>query len=99
MARDGADRLLGEIRFQWWRDALEGTHAGETKANPVAAALLDTIARFDLPEAPLLELISARGRGLYGDPIESINALEAYTEATSSNLFRLAALIVDGAEA
>jgi phytoene synthase len=89
-----SEPLLGEIRFQWWRDALEG--AADAKANPVAAALLDTIVRFDLPKAPLLELISARGRGLYGDLIESINALEAYTEATCSNLLRLAALILDG---
>jgi phytoene synthase len=91
-----SEPLLGEIRFQWWRDALEG--AADAKANPVAAALLDTIARFDLPEEPLLELISARGHGLYGDAIESVNA-EAYTEATCSNLLRLAALILDGAEA
>ena len=94
-----SEPLLGEIRFQWWRDALEGTHAGEATANPLAAALLDSIARFHLPKAPLLELISARGRDLYGDPIESVNALEAYTQATCSNLLRLAALILDGEEA
>ena len=94
-----SEPLLGEIRFQWWRDALEGAHAGEAKANPVAAALLDTVARFDLPKAPFLELISARGHDLYGDMIESIEALEAYANATCSNLFRLAALILDGEEA
>src|ERR1700682_4932813 len=74
-----SEPLLGEIRLQWWRDALDGTHAGEANANPVAAALLDTIARFDLPKAPLLELIVARGRDLYGDPMQSVEALEAYT--------------------
>jgi phytoene synthase len=95
-----SEPLLGEIRFQWWRDALEGAaDAGEAKANPVAAALLDTIARFDLPKAPVLELISARAAGLYGEPMDSVAALEAYTEATCSNLLRLAALILDGAEA
>jgi 15-cis-phytoene synthase len=94
-----SEPLLGEIRFQWWRDALEGKSDADAKANPVAAALLDTVARFDLPKAPLLELISARGHDLYGDMIESVNALEAYTEATCSNLLRLAALILDGAEA
>jgi phytoene synthase len=92
-----SEPLLGEIRFQWWRDALEG--AGEAKANPVAAALLDTLARFDLPKAPLFELIVARARGLYGDPIQSIDALETYTQATCSNLLRLAALILDREEA
>jgi 15-cis-phytoene synthase len=91
-----SEPLLGEIRLQWWRDALDG--AGEAKANPVAAALLDTVARFDLPKAPLLELIVARGHDLYDDPIQSIDALETYTQATCANLFRLAALILDGEE-
>jgi phytoene synthase len=94
-----SEPLLGEIRFQWWRDALEGTNESDAKANPVAAALLDTIARFDLPKARLLELISARTTKLYGDPVQSVAALEAYTEATCSNLLRLTALILDGAEA
>jgi phytoene synthase len=95
-----SEPLLGEIRFQWWRDALEGAaDADDAKANPVAAALLDTIARFDLPKAPLLELIFARAAGLYGEPMQSVEALESYTQATCSNLLRLAALILDGAEA
>jgi 15-cis-phytoene synthase len=94
-----SEPLLGEIRLQWWRDALEGTNATEAKANPVAAALLDTIARFALPIAPLLELICGRGRDLYGEPMQSVEVLEAYTRATCANLFRLAALILDGKEA
>ncbi len=69
-----SEPLLGEIRFQWWRDALEG--AADAKANPVAAALLDTIARFDLPQAPIRELIVARTADLYGDPMQSVAALE-----------------------
>jgi 15-cis-phytoene synthase len=91
-----SEPLLGEIRLQWWRDALEG--AGEAKANPVAAALIDTRARFHLPKAPLLELIVARAAGLYDEPMESVEALESYTKATCANLFRLAALILDGEE-
>ncbi|MGH6800152.1 MAG: phytoene/squalene synthase family protein [Methylocella sp.] len=94
-----SEPLLGEIRYQWWRDALDGKNEGDAKANPVAAALLDTIARFDLPKAPLCELISARAADLYGDPVQSVEALESYTKATCSNLFRIAALILDGAEA
>lgn len=97
MGKIVSEPLLGEIRLQWWRDALEG--AGEAKANPVAAALLDTLARFDLPKAALLELIVARARGLYIEPMESVAALESYTEATCSNILRLAALILDGQEA
>ena len=93
-----SEPLLGEIRFQWWRDALDGTNDGDARANPVAAALLDTIARFDLPESPLRELIVARTADLYGEPMQSVAALESYTKATCSNLFCIAALILDGAE-
>jgi 15-cis-phytoene synthase len=91
-----SEPLLGEIRFQWWRDALEGKNEENATANPVADALLDTIARFDLPKALLLELIKARLRDIYGDKLESVSALESYLDATCANLFRLAMLILDG---
>ena len=94
-----SEPLLGEVRFQWWRDALDGKTEAGAGANPVAGALLDTIARFSLPEAPLLELIDARLTDLYADPVESAGALESYTEATCAHLFRLATLILDGEEA
>lgn len=94
-----SEPLLGEVRFQWWRDALDANGEADAKGNPVGAALLDTIARFSLPKTPLLELIDARLRDLYGDPMESVGALESYTEATCANLFRLATLILDGEEA
>lgn len=94
-----SEPMLGEIRFQWWRDALEAIAPADAQANPVAAALLDTIERFNLPKSFFLELIDARLRDLYDDPIESVEELEAYTKATSANLFRLAALILDGEEA
>lgn len=90
--------LLGEIRFQWWRDALEGASLDDALANPVSAALLDTITRFDLPKGLLLELIGARAGGLYGERPPSLAALESYLQATCAHLFRLAALTVGGEE-
>src|SRR5947199_5129239 len=68
--------MPGEIRLQWWRDALNGERAGEAAANPVAAALLDTIAHFSLPVAPLLDLIEAHSFDLYDDPIPTLGALD-----------------------
>ncbi|MEA3021998.1 MAG: 15-cis-phytoene synthase, partial [Alphaproteobacteria bacterium] len=67
--------LAGENRQQWWRDALSGVAPGEAAANPVAAALLDTIARCGLPAAPLDALIDARTRDLYDDPILTLSEL------------------------
>jgi 15-cis-phytoene synthase len=93
-----SEPLLGEIRFQWWRDALEGKNAGDARANPVSAALLDTIARFELQTAPMLELIDARRHDIYGERMDTTKALESYLDATCSNLLRLATLILDGEE-
>jgi phytoene synthase len=87
--------LAGEIRLQWWRDALSSRAPGEAAANPVAAALLDTIARCGLPVAPLDTLIDARARDLYDDPITTVSELEAYGRATASTLFGMAARILD----
>ena len=52
--------LAGEIRLQWWRDVLAGEGRGEVAANPVAAALLASLARYRLPAARLEALIEAR---------------------------------------
>jgi phytoene synthase len=89
----------GEIRLQWWRDAIERPGAGEARANPVAAALLDTIIRFRLPLQPLMEMIEARSFDLYNDPMPTLAALEGYAAKTSAVLIELAAQILDGRHA
>src|SRR5690554_4279334 len=55
----------GEIRLQWWSDALAGEAHGNVRQNPVADALLDTMARYAIPAGTLLRLIAARRFDLY----------------------------------
>lgn len=88
--------IPGEIRQQWWRDAIEGLGRGEVTANPVAAAILDTIGRFGLPRQAFIDLIDARVFDLYQDPMPSLADLEGYLGETSSALIRLATLILAG---
>src|ERR1043166_4567225 len=38
--------MAGEIRLQWWREVIAGTRPREAGAHPVAAALLEKIARY-----------------------------------------------------
>jgi phytoene synthase len=53
--RDRArEPTAGEIRLQWWADALKGVGHGNVRQNPLAAALLDAISRYGLPSGPLL---------------------------------------------
>jgi 15-cis-phytoene synthase len=90
--------MAGEIRLQWWRDAVE-SGAGEATAHPVAAALRDTIERFNIPVAPLIDLIEARSFDLYDDPMPNAAALEGYAVKTSSALIAIAVAILDPSSA
>jgi 15-cis-phytoene synthase len=84
----------GEIRLQWWREAIEGARREEARANPLAAALIDTIDRFRLPTEAFDNMLAARIFDLYDDPMPDLAAFEAYCGETSSALIRLATLIL-----
>jgi 15-cis-phytoene synthase len=86
--------MPGEIRLQWWRDVLGGAGQGDIAANPVAAALRETIVRYRLPPQVFADLIDARTFDLYDDPMPGIEELERYAEQTSSALIALAARIL-----
>jgi phytoene synthase len=87
--------MAGEIRLQWWREAIAGTRPGEAAAHPVAAALMETVARHDLAVATLAELIEARAFDLYDDPMPSLDAFAGYGRRTASGLIALAARVLD----
>ncbi len=89
-----SDPMPGEIRFQWWRDVLEGEGRGDIAAHPIAAALLDTVARCRLPRVALTNLVDARTFDLYDDPMPGMRQFEGYCGETSSALIRLAGLIL-----
>jgi phytoene synthase len=89
--------MPGELRLQWWRDALAGPAQGE--GHPVAAALRDVVVRFRLPPQMLSDLIDARTFDLYDDPMASLADLETYAARTSSAPIELAArILMDGRE-
>ena len=91
--------LPGEIRLQWWRDALNGTAAGEATGNPIADALLETISCYNLPVEPLVAMSEAWIFDLYDDPMPSLNDLEGYAGETRGALVQLAAIVLaDGAD-
>lgn len=91
-----SDPTLGEIRLQWWREALEGPRMGEAASHPTAAALFDTMKKFNLPGHALVGLVEARRSDLYADAIPSVNDLEGYCGETQGSLMRLASIVIAG---
>lgn len=92
--------LPGEIRLQWWTDALAGAGHGDVEQNPVAAELLLAVRSFDLPVDRLSKLVDAHVFDLYNDPMPDLAVLESHFRDTSGTLFACAARILgDSSEA
>src|SRR5207248_5798401 len=47
--------MPGELRLQWWRDAVVGQAHGDVARHPAASAVVATIEKFSLPRAQFLE--------------------------------------------
>ena len=91
--------MIGEIRLQWWRDAIEAMPAGAHCGHPIADALAPVVAAGRIETAPLLDLLEARALDLYPDPPPDRAAFEAYLDKTETALFRAADRLVAGAHA
>lgn len=89
------ETLPGEVRLQWWIDAIEGEARGNVEGHPVASALIDTIHRFSLHRSGFVALIEARRFDLYDDAMPTLADLEGYAGETASVLFQELVLILD----
>ena len=81
---------LGEIRLQWWRDALDRACAGETTGHPVADALGLAVRECDLSRRSLADLIDARRFDVSVKIMPDTAALDDYLAKTAGALFKLA---------
>ena len=86
------EALPGEIRLQWWRDAIANDAPG---GHPLAEALLAAIGRHNLPRKPFDDYLEARIFDLYDDPMPGRAELEGYCGETASALIQLACLVLD----
>jgi len=88
-----SEPMPGEIRLQWWRDALV---SGDGAGHPVATALNATIKEASLPLSAFDNFLRARVFDLYDDPMPGLNDLEGYAGETSSVLIQLGSMVLAG---
>lgn len=79
--------LLGEIRLQWWRDAIAELYEGRPRAHEVLRALAPLVS--GLSREPLERLINARAFDLDDAPPADFEALLAYLEGSAAPLAHL----------
>ena len=86
------DALPGEVRLQWWRDAIASGHA---TGHEVADALNRAIADNHLPKLAFENYFEARIFDLYNDPMPSRTDLEGYCGETAGAIIQIACVILD----
>jgi phytoene synthase len=99
VAARAREPLAGEMRLAWWREALAGARPAEAAGAPIAAALIDTMAKFALPVSAFEDLLQALTFDVYDDSMESREGLGAYGIATTGALTALGAqVLAEGSE-
>ena len=88
------DPMMGEIRLQWWREALENTDPAMRSGHPVAEAVRATAQRHRLPMGLLIGFIDAQTTMLYDQPMADDQTLAAHLTKTEGALFELALRIL-----
>lgn len=88
-----SETMLGQIRLQWWRDALDEIHRGQKpRRHEVVTPLAETILAHDLPAIPFDRMIEAREMDMAsgGSPVfDDWFAFEEYVADTSGALMVL----------
>ncbi len=97
-----SEPMLGDIRLQWWREAIEGVFSGSPRQHDVVLALAAGIERHDLDRTLFDRLIDARARDLDKTPPADLEAMEDHARETAAPLVRLALQVLgvrsDGAD-
>lgn len=86
-----SEPMLGEIRLQWWREAIEGIAAETPRNHEVVLPLHAAFHKHNLTAEMFIKIIDARTADLYDENPKTIVAFEEYLGATSGNLMKIAA--------
>ncbi len=93
-----SEPMLGEIRLQWWREAVEEIFGGTVRQHEVVRPLADAVAAHKLDQSLLHTLIDARARDLDDTAFATWGEVDAYADGTVGALLSLCARICSPAE-
>jgi phytoene/squalene synthetase len=87
--------MVADIRLAWWREAVEGACDGSPRNHDVARGLAELFARTGTSLEPFEAMIAARRFDVGAAAFNDLGSLEDYADATSGNVMRIAARILD----
>ncbi len=90
IADEVTEPTLGEIRLQWWRDAMQVAASGEATGHPVADAMGAALRHHELPASRLDPMIDARRFDVLERIMPDSASLFIYLDNTAGQAFLLA---------
>ena len=89
-ASEISESMMGLVRLQWWREAVEEIRArGATRRHPVVDALAAATRAHRLSTDRMLAMIAGKEEELESDGAPTQAAFDARADATAANLIRL----------
>ncbi len=94
-----SETMIGNIRYQWWRDALEEIYLGKpVRAHEVSTPLSSVVKDNELSRFKLDQLIDGRERDLDPTPFADLQEASEYSRSTSGILAELSAQLMSASE-
>ncbi len=90
-----SEPMLGQIRLQWWREAVDEIYQGKQREHPVGQAMAAAIRTHHLSADKFARLIDSREFDLTDTPSQTLADLEEYAADSSGALLELVMEILD----
>ncbi|NKB22173.1 MAG: hypothetical protein GKS01_16930 [Alphaproteobacteria bacterium] len=84
-----SEPMLGRIRLQWWREALDGIYQGTPRNHEVVLALSFIVKEYSLSRPHFDDMINGREFDLEDREPKDIAELLSYAQSTSGSLLQL----------
>lgn len=91
-----SEPMLGQIRLQWWREAIEEIYAGQTRRHEVVGPLANAVSRRGLKKPLFDAMIDAREQDLQETAPADLDALLDYADLTGGTLAKLVEQVLGG---
>lgn len=91
-----SETMIGEIRYQWWRDVIDDIYSWKAvRAHEITTPLAQLISDIDLPRFWVDRLIDARARDLDPTPFKDMAAAQEYARMTSGVLAQISCFVLN----
>ena len=92
-----SEPMLGQIRYEWWREAIDEIYTGrEVRRHEISTPLSEMLLRTEVPRFWIDRLIDGRARDLDPQPFKDMEDARDYARQTSRQLLQIAVKILGG---